>query len=80
MVGNLNDTSFAHRMYLHGDGAHYNKPWFKEVKWFIFKSFPKLTNKELKQIERLMIYAKKQPIYNYIIKSEQDFITISKKI
>ena len=79
-VGNGKSTSFYDRMYGHGNGAHCNKTWFNEVKKFKFKSFPNLEDDELIKIERLMIYAKKQPIYNYIIKSEQDFITISKKI
>lgn len=79
-VGNGKQTSFYHRMYGHGNGAHFKKGWFSEVKKFRFKSFQKLKNNELRQIERLMIYAKNQPIYNDIIISENDFEAIKCKL
>lgn len=80
MVGSGYNTSFYHRMYGHGSGAHKEKEWFKEVKKFRVKSFPNLEDEELKKIERLMIYAKNQPIYNDVIISQGDFETISSKI
>ena len=79
-VGNGENTSFYDRMYGHGGGAHCNKSWFKEVEKFKFKSFPNLEDDELIKIERLMIYAKNQPIYNDVIISQDDFITILNKI
>lgn len=76
MVGNGEQTSFAHRMYKHGSGAHCNKPWFQEVEKFRFKSFPRLNEEKLEKIERLMIYAKNQPIFNdkYIREYEHELI------
>lgn len=79
-VGDGPETSFYHRMYKNGNSAHCNKPWFNEVEKFRFKSFPKLKCDELKKIERLMIYAKNQPIYNDIYISEEEFITITNKL
>lgn len=79
-AGDGSDTSFYHRMYKNGNSAHCNKPWFNEVEMFRFKSFPNLTDKELRKIERLMIYAKNQPIYNDVFISEQDFIIITNKL
>ena len=42
--------------------------------------FPNLEDDELIKIERLMIYAKNQPIYNDVIISQDDFTTILNKI
>ena len=63
-VGRGESTSFAHRMYLHGTGAHCHKPWFTECRAFRFKAFPNLSEEDLRVIERLMIHKKNQPIYN----------------
>lgn len=64
MTGNSKTASFYSRMYGNGNSAHCNKPWFSEVKKFVFKSFSKLDKKELILIERLMIYKNNQPRYN----------------
>ena len=79
-VGNGKHTSFYKRMYGHGNSAHCNKPWFNQAKKFRFKKFPNLINEEILKIERLMIYAKNQPIYNDIIISQKEFMSIVSKI
>lgn len=74
--GNGINTSFYHRMYGHGYGAHCKKKWFKCAKKFRFKAFPNLDKDKLKKVERLMIYANNQPIYNdcYISKKDIEII------
>lgn len=68
MTGKDKTSSFYMRMYGNGNSAHCcNKPWSTEIKKFRFKSFPNLNKKELKVIERLMIYKNNQPIYNDIM-------------
>lgn len=82
-VGKFGDggsTSFYHRMYKHGDGAHCNKSWFNEVKQFKVKEFPKLNNKELSQVERLMIYAKGQPKFNDSYITEDEYELLASKL
>lgn len=79
MVGNGPDTSFAHRMYGHGSGAHDKQIWFSEATKFKFKCFQKLNKKQLLQVERLMICAKR-PKYNDCYVTEDDINTISKNI
>ena len=66
MVGNTARTSFYHRMYGHGMGAHKNKHWFRKCAKFRFKRFPTATKEDLRVIERLMIFRKGQPKYNDI--------------
>lgn len=73
-------TSFYHRMYLHGNGAHCNKDWFKYAKKFRFKTFPNLESKVLSKVERLMIYAMNQPIYNDCYITEEDYEIISSNL
>ena len=80
MVGNGSDTSFAHRMYLHGSGAHKEESWFEEAKKFRFKCFPELDKIQLQQLERLMIYAKHQPKYNDCFVTETDMDNILEKL
>lgn len=65
-ISNAEKTSFYHRMYGHGTGAHKNEHWFKECKKFRFKKFPLATETDLRVIERLMIFQKGQPKYNDI--------------
>lgn len=78
--GKGNDTSFYHRMYRHGDGAHCNKPWFNKVEKFKVKEFPKLDDKELSQVERLMIYAKGQPAFNDCYITENEYELVASKL
>lgn len=78
-VGKGKKTSFAHRMYLHGNGAHCNKSWFNEVERFKVKEFKNLSAKELSYIERLMIYAKRQPKFNDSYITEDKYEEIVKK-
>ena len=79
-VGNGRFTSFYRRLYGHGSGAHNRKDWFKEVKNFRFKSFCKLNDKQLNQIERLMIFAKNQPAYNDCYITEEEVSQIYDKL
>lgn len=79
-AGNGKKTSFAHRMYLHGSGAHCNKSWFDKVDKFRVKEFKNLSNKELSYIERLMIYAKEQPKFNDSYISEDKYEEIVNKL
>lgn len=79
-VGKGNDTSFASRMYLHGNSAHCHKIWFDKVKKFRFKSFPNLNSKEINKIERLMIYAKNQPAFNDCYTMEDECELIASKL
>lgn len=80
MVGDGKSTSFYHRMYAHGSGAHYEREWFNEVKKFRFKSFPNITKEELTLIERLMIYINKQPKYNDKLLIKSDYKEIMDKL
>ena len=68
------------RMYKNGNSAHYNKPWFSEVKKFRFKSFSKLDKEELILIERLMIYKNNQPRYNDNLMIINDYEIIKNKL
>lgn len=79
-VGDGKFTSFYHRMYGHGNGAHCKKKWFNEVKKFRFKSFPNITKQELTLIERLMIYINKQPKYNDKLLIKSDYKEIMDKL
>jgi excinuclease UvrABC nuclease subunit len=79
-AGNGDKTSFAHRMYLHGDGAHCKKNWFGKVKKFRFKSFTNLNSKEISKVERLMIYAKNQPAFNDCYTTENEYELIESKL
>lgn len=79
-VGNGDKTSFAHRMYLHGNGAHCHEIWFDKVKKFRFKSFSNLNSEEINKIERLMIYAKKQPAFNDSYTTEDEYELIASKL
>lgn len=80
MVGDGKNTSFYHRMYAHGNGAHCKKAWFNEVKKFRFKSFPSIKKSELVLIERLMIYKNKQPKYNDRLLVMNDYKIIANKL
>lgn len=80
MVGDGDNTSFYHRVYGHGNGSHCKKEWFDEVNSFRFKSFPKLEIEELRLIERLMIYIKKQPKYNDNLMIVNDYEIIKNKL
>lgn len=82
-VGQCGDktyTSFYHRMYGHGDGSHSVHKWFNAVKKFRFKTFPNLDKDELKKVERLMIYANNQPIYNDCYISKDDIKNINSNL
>ena len=80
-VGNGKQTSFCHRMYDHGTGAHKNEYWFGECKKFKIKRFPKAKARDLQVIERLMIYKKGQPKYNDIAnKQEPDYEDIFQRV
>ncbi|WP_346915516.1 hypothetical protein [Clostridium sp.] len=79
-VGKGKKTSFYHRMYGHGSGAHCKKSWFEKAKKFKFKSFPNLESEEIMKIERLMIYAKKQPAFNDCYTKEDEYELIAKKL
>ena len=78
-VGNGLVTSFYHRLYGHGNGAHKNTQWFqKECSKYRFKRFPNATDDDLRVIERLMIFKKGQPQYNdigKIIYKFEDIVT-----
>lgn len=78
--GNGIYTSFYHRMYGHGYGAHCKKKWFKCAEKFRFKAFPNLDKDELKKVERLMIYANNQPIYNDCYITKNDIKSIASKL
>lgn len=80
MVSNAASTSFYHRMYGHGTGAHKNKRWFNKCKKFRFKKFPTATKDDLRVIERLMIFRKGQPRYNDIGKIVYRFEDISARV
>lgn len=80
MTGNGETASFYSRMYKNGNSAHYNKPWFSEVKKFRFKSFSKLDKEELILIERLMIYKNNQPRYNDNLMIINDYEIIKNKL
>lgn len=61
-VGNGLVTSFYHRLYGHGNGAHKNTQWFQnECSQYRFRRFPNATDDDLRVIERLMIFRKGQP-------------------
>ncbi|WP_298527946.1 hypothetical protein [uncultured Ruminococcus sp.] len=82
-VGCGNDTSVAHRFYLHYDGAHIKKEWFqKYAKFYRFCAFPNATKEEIELIERLMIYTNNQPIFNDKDTSEEgnDFESLLKRL
>lgn len=79
MVGNKEKTSFAHRMYLHSGGAHEKKEWFTQVKKFRVKEFPNLEDKELRKIERLMIFVK-QPLFNDSYITEDEYELLARKL
>ena len=66
MVSNAPWTSFYHRMYGHGTGAHKIEHWFTECRSCRFKQFPHVTKDDLRVIERMMIFRKGQPRYNDI--------------
>lgn len=78
--GNGKRTSFYDRMYGHGNSAHCHKEWFKYVKKFRFRAFPKLESDALCKVERLMIYANNQPIYNDCYITEADFEIIASNL
>ena len=80
MVSNARSTSFYHRMYLHGNGAHKDKDWFRKCKKFRFKKFSAATEKDLRIIERLMIFKTGQPIYNDIGEINCDFDNIANRV
>ncbi len=80
MVGEGKSTSFYHRMYLHGNGAHCKKIWFNEVEKFRFKIFPNKKKREIFLILILMIYKNKQPKYNDRILVMKDYKEILNKI
>ncbi len=78
--GDSEYTSFYHRIYLHGGGAHCKKDWFDNIKKFRFKEFPDLDSQLLNKVERLMIYAYDQPIYNDGGITTEDCETIASKL
>lgn len=77
--GNGQYTSFYHRIYTHGSGAHCKKDWFKNIKKFRFKVFPDLDSQLLNKVERLMIYAYGQPAYKDCCITAEDYETIASK-
>ncbi|MDF2800320.1 MAG: hypothetical protein K0S61_223 [Anaerocolumna sp.] len=78
--GDGNYTSFYHRMYGHGSGAHCNKEWFYRTKKFRVKCFPMLVSDNIKKIERLMIYANNQPAFNDCYVTEEQCDSIARKL
>lgn len=78
--GNGDHTSFYDRIYGHGNGAHCRKEWFNSVKKFRFKAFPNLESDALSKVERLMIYANNQPIYNDCYITEADYEIIASNL
>ncbi|NLZ37660.1 MAG: hypothetical protein GX897_09360 [Clostridiales bacterium] len=64
IVGEGKCTSFYHRMYAHGNGAHKREDWFDEIKYFKYIRFPQFNKKELEAIEWLMIFYYEKPKYN----------------
>lgn len=78
--GNGKCTSFYHRIYAHGSGAHCKKEWFRTIKKFRFKTFPDLDSQLLNKVERLMIYAYGQPAYNDCCITEEDYEAIASKL
>lgn len=78
--GNGKSTSFYHRIYGHGSGAHCKKEWFKDIKKFRFKEFSDLDSKLLSKVERLMIYAYGQPAYNDCCITAGDYEAIASNL
>ena len=80
-VGDYEKTSLRDRMVGHGSGSHKekDKDWYDLVKEGKFHQFPSLTNKQLEQIERLMI-ARLKPRYNDVSIEDDEIDEIIKNI
>ena len=78
-VGKVGDglfTSFYHRMYGHGWGAHKRQPWYENVVYAKWHKFD-LTGDKLALIERLAIVGMGQPVYNDICTDQNAIETLS---